>query len=108
MALLQPAPEVYDLFDDIMLLCEGGALPLLQQVARTEQDLPPFGSAEYWPSSAALSAPHLGHLSLVHVIFLTLRDAIRWQWQKLPPPKRCGEALSHLQARSCSTGQKTR
>ena len=23
MALLQPAPEVYDLFDDIMLLCEG-------------------------------------------------------------------------------------
>ena len=25
MALLQPAPEVYDLFDDIMLLCEGQA-----------------------------------------------------------------------------------
>ena len=23
MALLQPAPEVYDLFDDILLLCEG-------------------------------------------------------------------------------------
>lgn len=23
MALLQPAPEVFDLFDDIMLLCEG-------------------------------------------------------------------------------------
>ena len=26
MALLQPAPEVYDLFDDIMLLCEGQSL----------------------------------------------------------------------------------
>ena len=26
MALLQPAPEVYDLFDDILLLCEGGHL----------------------------------------------------------------------------------
>lgn len=26
MALLQPAPEVYDLFDDIMLLCEGKRL----------------------------------------------------------------------------------
>lgn len=25
MALLQPAPEVYELFDDIMLLCEGTA-----------------------------------------------------------------------------------
>lgn len=25
MALLQPAPEVYELFDDIMLLCEGNA-----------------------------------------------------------------------------------
>ena len=23
MALLQPPPEVYDLFDDILLLCEG-------------------------------------------------------------------------------------
>ena len=27
MALLQPAPEVYDLFDDILLLCEG--MPLV-------------------------------------------------------------------------------
>ena len=26
MALLQPAPEVYDLFDDILLLCEGEPL----------------------------------------------------------------------------------
>lgn len=28
MALLQPAPEVYDLFDDILLLCEGGRFTL--------------------------------------------------------------------------------
>ncbi len=28
MALLQPAPEVYDLFDDILLLCEGGCFTL--------------------------------------------------------------------------------
>jgi hypothetical protein len=25
MALLQPAPEVFNLFDDVMLLCEGMA-----------------------------------------------------------------------------------
>ena len=40
MALLQPAPEVYDLFDDILLLCEGEHLfrrdnPLLESVAIT-------------------------------------------------------------------------
>ena len=27
MALLQPAPEVYHLFDDILLLCEGKHCP---------------------------------------------------------------------------------
>ena len=29
MALLQPAPEVYHLFDDILLLCEGMRSPEL-------------------------------------------------------------------------------
>lgn len=31
MALLQPAPEVYDLFDDIMLLCEGELMLLCER-----------------------------------------------------------------------------
>lgn len=26
MSLLQPAPEVYDVFDDVLLLCEGELL----------------------------------------------------------------------------------
>lgn len=37
MALLQPAPEVYDLFDDIMLLCEGESPPPLQEGADVNQ-----------------------------------------------------------------------
>ena len=33
-ALLQPAPEVYDLFDDVMLLAEGAAfLPLVKMLS---------------------------------------------------------------------------
>lgn len=36
MALLQPAPEVYNLFDDIMLLCEGE---------------PPHHGLNFWPDT---------------------------------------------------------
>lgn len=44
-ALLQPTPETYDLFDDIMLLSEGNVLRLLVMMQGTQTQILESGNA---------------------------------------------------------------
>ncbi len=62
MALLQPAPEVYDLFDDILLLCEGEPLysyqSRLEAIHMSNDSLP--GPLRTCACLRTLAAPSVG------------------------------------------------
>ena len=51
MSLLQPPPETYDLFDDIMLIAEGGLLPLLCLDCISDE----------WPTSVWVAKMKINH-----------------------------------------------